>query len=200
MVRRTIPKAHNGWRVNYARAPLKPHAISSAISIGVIFLIIAIAITGVALGGLFRGNTSSIAQQTASSSFASSTTSQTTASSFASSSATTLASTETGLVEYSPSCFVLYSGAVHVFGKLDQSIQVKSVELFWSYHGQNNWYLLNDLVLGPSFSTDGNFSHTWNPPEAAYYDFKAEWTLAGGQVVTQTTTSPFQVVTQGSSC
>ncbi|MHB1908564.1 MAG: hypothetical protein ACYCQJ_06790 [Nitrososphaerales archaeon] len=186
--------------MDYTRSVLKPYAISSAISIGVIFLIIAIAITGVALGGSFRGNNNSLAQQTASSSFASSTTTQTTTSSFTSSAATTLASTETGLVGYSPSCFVLYSGAVHVFGKLNQDTQVKSVELFWSYHGQNNWYLLNDLVLGASFSTDGNFSHTWNPPQAAYYDFKAEWTLAGGQVVTQTTTNPFDVVAQGSSC
>lgn len=109
-----------------------------------------------------------------------------------------------GSVSYSPSCFVLFSGAVHVFGTISPSLQendvVSSVKLYWSYHGQNQWVWLNDLTYGPSFSSDGNFSHLWNPPEAAYYDFEANWTLADGSTITAITAQPFQVVAQGSSC
>lgn len=110
-----------------------------------------------------------------------------------------------GSVNYSPACFPLYtSGGVHVFGALasptSSSISVQSAKLYWSYHGQNQWYWLNDLTFSTSFSSNGNFSHYWNPPEAAYYDFEANWTLSNGQTVTAITPEPFQVVAQGSSC
>jgi hypothetical protein len=125
-----------------------------------------------------------------------------TSSSIRSSSSGPSSSSYQGTVNYSPSCFALYSGAVHVFGTISPATSgnVKSVKLYWSYHDQNNWTWLNDLTYGPSFSNDGNFSHMWNPPEAAYYDFEANWTLASGQVITGITSQPFQVVAQGSSC
>ena len=131
-----------------------------------------------------------------------STTSSSTTSSSTSSASTSLH----GTVNYSPSCFPLYTqGGVHVFGTVSPAISaisgnVKSVKLYWRYHGQNEWTWLNDLTYGPSFSSDGNFSHSWNPPEAAYYDFEANWTLSNGQVITGITSQPFQVVAQESSC
>jgi hypothetical protein len=109
-----------------------------------------------------------------------------------------------GSVSYSPSCFVLYSGGVHVAGVISPAesgvTYVKSVGLWWSYHAQNKWYPLNDLVLGSSFSRDGNFSHMWNPPSAGYYDFEANWTLSNGQTVSALSRPPFDVVAQSSTC
>lgn len=123
----------------------------------------------------------------------------------ADSSSTSIASISTsyqGTVAYSPSCFALYSGPVHVFGTVSPiaSGNIKSVQLYWSYHSQNQWYLLNDLTYGSNFANNGNFSHMWNPPMVAFYDFEANWTLSDGQVIMGITSEPFQVVAQGSSC
>jgi hypothetical protein len=108
------------------------------------------------------------------------------------------------MLNYTPACMVLNQpGGVYVTGSVASPslVTVKSVTLWWKYNGSgNSWYQLNDLALGSTFSTLGNFSHTWNPPSVNYYDFEANWTLTSGQVVTMITTSPLQVVGQGSSC
>ncbi len=105
---------------------------------------------------------------------------------------------------YTPACIYLNQpGGVHVTGSISPSsaVDVKSVTLWWRYHNSgNNWYQLNDLVLGSTFFTYGNFSHTWNPPSVNYYDFEANWTLSSGQVVKATTSNPLQVVAQGTAC
>jgi hypothetical protein len=83
---------------------------------------------------------------------------------------------------------------------LSGGLKANSVQLWWSYHGDNNWYPLNDLVLGSDFGVNGNFTHMWNPPAVAYYDFEANWTLSSGTILTAVTSKPFEVVAQGSSC
>lgn len=107
-------------------------------------------------------------------------------------------------LNYSPACMVLNQpGGVHVTGGVTSSspVTVKSVTLWWRYHGGgNNWYQLNDLVFGSAFSTHGNFSHAWNPPSVNNYDFEANWTLSTGQFVTAIASSPLQVVGEGSAC
>ena len=105
---------------------------------------------------------------------------------------------------YTPACIYLdQPGGVHVTGSIAPSsiVDVKSVTLWWRYHNSgNNWYQLNDLVLGQTFSTYGNFSHTWNPPSVNYYDFEVNWTISSGQVITASTSNPLQVVSQRTAC
>jgi hypothetical protein len=192
----------------------RPKGISTIVSIVIIVVVIALVS---AIGATFLlshnpGGTGSTISSTPSpiSSYPSASvtttisTMLTTSSYYASaySSVTRSSATIQGTVVFTPSCLVLYSGSVHVSGAISPSTSgnVKSVELYWSYHNQSNWTWLNDLTYGPSFSNDGNFSHIWNPPEAAYYDFEANWTLASGQTITGITAQPFQVVAQGSTC
>jgi hypothetical protein len=174
--------------------------ISTIVSISIIVVVIAAA--------LFVGSTflmpRNLGGSHSSSPSATSYSSESMTTSSASSSSSSLPSSLSfqGTVSYNPSCFPLYSGAVHVFGTISPTTsgEVKSVKLYWSYHSQNNWTWLNDLTYGPTFSSNGNFSHMWNPPEVAYYDFEANWTLSSGQIITGITSQPFQVVAQGSSC
>ena len=203
---------------------LNPHnmgsrGLTTIILVAIIVIIIAVVGIGAAFALSSLTNPSTTSHQSTSVSMASSTSiatsshsivssstaetslSQVTSSVHSTLSTSTRSSSQSyhGSVGFNPSCFVLYSGGVYVYGNTSNA-SVKSVQLWWSYHAKNKWYPLNDLVLGSNFNTDGNFSHMWNPPSAAYYDFKANWTLSNGGIITAITSKPFQVVSQGSTC
>jgi hypothetical protein len=119
-------------------------------------------------------------------------------------SASSLSVSVSSRIDYAPACIPLnQAGGVHVTGSISASsaVNVNSATLWWRYQNSgNNWYQLNDLVLGQTFSIYGNFSHRWDPPSVNHYDFEANWTLSSGQLITAITSNPLQVVAQGASC